>query len=90
MISQAVPCAGRSRASGEGARACDLSVQCNMEPVSDDPPYGEDPGGFPPPVDTKNNGATTRELICWESEVPYSGVCNNIGGSGGTGNLYFQ
>ena len=63
VISQAILCAERYRASGEGVRSCDLSVQCHLEPVSDDPPYGEDPGGFPPPGDTKDNGATTQEFI---------------------------
>ena len=54
------------------------------------PPYGEDPGGVPPPGGETDHGENPLETSQQDLVFPTSGGRNKGGQDGGTGELNFQ
>ena len=54
------------------------------------PPYGEDPGGVPPPGGETDHGENPLEKSQQDLVFPTSGGRNKGGQDGGTGELNFQ
>ena len=55
-----------------------------------EPPFGKDPGGFPPPGGTTNCRENHLVTSQRDLSLPSADSWNNNGGAGGTGDLHYQ